>query len=642
MTVEANQRLHGLDAVRGLALVAGVVLHAAMAFLPGPQLWMVVDASRSTTLSVGFFVIHMARMTVFFVLAGFFARLVFHRAGWQGFIRNRALRIAVPLVLAWPLVWFGILAVVGAASPGDSGGIPSISAATFPLTHLWFLYVLLWLYAGVIVTRALVIAVDRSGRVRRAIDAATRAVMQPWAPLLLAIPVTWALYQHPYWFVWFGVPTPDTGLLPNRAALITYGAAVAIGWLVHRQANVLLPRTRRYAGVFLALAVAAAVYCLATTSLTPLLAPAPFGAGKLQFAAVYAVGLWSWAFALIGLGLRFFDTASSMRRYLADASYWIYIAHLPLVAALQLLMRDWPLPWPVKFAALLVATFVPLLLSYHYLVRPTAIGALLNGRRYPRRPPHPTSTPDRRIMKSLSLLLLLPAALHAQTVTTPAPLPLETVITRHAAAYGPIQQFQTRRVTMRVTGMAPFEIPVTSDAMRPNLLLKKVTLQGAVQLTGYDGRTAWRVDPFVSADGKPTDVPAAELADFMDETDFDGALVDAARKGNKLRYVGPKVVAVAGKQTAVHVVELTQPGGRKALVHIHATSFREVLRTQTRTVMGNPMSMAITPSDYRTVQGVTSPYLMEIAVEGLPEPIRLRVDKVEFGVPMSRAQFARP
>ena len=63
MTNEINQRLHGLDAVRGLALVAGVVLHATMAFLPGPQLWMVIDPSRSTTLSVTFFVIHMARMT---------------------------------------------------------------------------------------------------------------------------------------------------------------------------------------------------------------------------------------------------------------------------------------------------------------------------------------------------------------------------------------------------------------------------------------------------------------------------------------------------------------------------------------------------------------------------------------------------
>ena len=58
---------------------------------------------------------------------------------------------------------------------------------------------------------------------------------------------------------------------------------------------------------------------------------------------------------------------SPTRRYLADASYWIYLAHLPLLLGLQLLMRDWRLPWPVKFVLLLGTTILLLLLSYHWL-----------------------------------------------------------------------------------------------------------------------------------------------------------------------------------------------------------------------------------------------------------------------------------
>ena len=245
-------------------------------------------------------------------------------------------------------------------------------------------------------------------------------------------------------------------------------------------------------------------------------------------------------------------------------------------------------------------------------------------------------------MKSLPLALLLPTMLSAQTVVAPAPLPLETVISRHIAAMGPVQQFQTRRVSMRVNGMAPFEIPVVAEAMRPNLLLKRVNIQGAEQLTGYDGRNAWRVDPFASSSRKGVDVPEAELTDFLEETDFDGPMVNAAAKGHRLRYVGPRVVAVAGKQTPVHAVELTQANGRQAVVHLHATSYLEVLRTQTRDVMGTSMAMTITPSDFRTVQGVRTPFLMEIAVAGLPAPIRLQVDKVEFGVVLDRKQFGRP
>lgn len=641
MSDATMQRWHGLDAVRGFALVAGVLLHSAMSFLPGPQMWVIADTTRSTALSVGFFGIHMARMTLFFVLAGFFARLVLHRNGWRAFVRNRAMRIALPLVVFWPLVWFGILLVMGAATPGEGSGIPTLTVATFPLTHLWFLYLLLWLYAGVLLVRALVLVIDRRGVLRRAIDRVTNLVAHAWAPLVLALPVAWALYAHPYWFHWFGVPTPDTGLLPNRAALVTYGLAVAVGWLIHRQRDVLLPRLDRQWPWFFGLGLAALVACLALTSTTPLLAPAPFGAAKLRYAAIYAVGLWGWAFGLIGAALRFLGAPSPARRYLADASYWIYIAHLPLVMALQHLIRDWALPWYVKFPLLVGATMVVLLFAYRWLVRSTWIGALLNGRRIARRRPTPV-TSGTVLMKTLTLLFLAPALLSAQRAVAPAPLPLDTVIARHLAAIGPIDRLQTRRAVMRVTGMAPFEIPVTVDAMRPNLLLKQVTLQGAVQRTGYDGRRAWRVDPFASASGKATDVPAAELEDLMEETDFDGPLVGAAAKGNRLRYVGPRVVEVQGVATPVQVVELTLANGRQALVHFDARSFLEVLRTQTRPVMGSRMAMTITPGDYRLVQGIRVPFVMEIAIAGMPTPIRIAFERVEFNVAMERAQFARP
>jgi uncharacterized membrane protein len=73
-----HDRLHALDAVRGFALLAGVVLHAAMSFLPGFAITglPIVDSSPSATLGVAFFVIHMFRMSLFFFIAGFFGRLL--------------------------------------------------------------------------------------------------------------------------------------------------------------------------------------------------------------------------------------------------------------------------------------------------------------------------------------------------------------------------------------------------------------------------------------------------------------------------------------------------------------------------------------------------------------------------------------
>ena len=82
MAETSNERLHALDAVRGFALIAGIVFHASVSFLAGPKgvpLWIVTDSQPSVALGVIFHVLHIFRMTTFFLIAGFFAHLTFHR-----------------------------------------------------------------------------------------------------------------------------------------------------------------------------------------------------------------------------------------------------------------------------------------------------------------------------------------------------------------------------------------------------------------------------------------------------------------------------------------------------------------------------------------------------------------------------------
>jgi peptidoglycan/LPS O-acetylase OafA/YrhL len=87
------------------------------------------------------------------------------------------------------------------------------------------------------------------------------------------------------------------------------------------------------------------------------------------------------ALGLIGLFCRLFPHPLPAVTWLADASYWMYLVHVPLVMAAQWLVRLWPLPAEVKFV-LILAMVTPLLLaSYRWCVRYTAIGSLLNGPR---------------------------------------------------------------------------------------------------------------------------------------------------------------------------------------------------------------------------------------------------------------------
>lgn len=366
-TLAAGQtRLHGLDAVRAFALLLGVILHATMSFLPGPQVWLVDDRQSSLFLSTAFFVIHMLRMLTFFLIAGYVARLSFQKLGAGGFFRDRAVRIGVPLVLGWIVLFPALMAAADIPVAGWS-----VTFGSFPLAHLWFLYLLGTFYLALAVVHPLL--GHAGGRI-------THLLLQPWAVLVLAAPLGLSLYLYPYWVMWFGIPTPDRGFVPSLPSVLGFGGAFLFGWMTASRPDAPGIWARRWP-LNLALACVCTVFCLAQTGLAPLLMPVPQGSAKLMFAASYSVGAWSWALALAGIGHRFLGKHSPARRYLADASYWIYLVHLPLVVLLQNAVAQLAWQWPLKMLLILAVAFAVMLATYALLVRRTVVGVVLNGRK---------------------------------------------------------------------------------------------------------------------------------------------------------------------------------------------------------------------------------------------------------------------
>jgi peptidoglycan/LPS O-acetylase OafA/YrhL len=390
----SNERLHALDAVRAFALLLGVVFHAGFSFIPGmiPGVWAAVDASPSATLAAVLFTSHMFRMSLFFFIAGFFARVMYRRKGARGFWSDRLRRILLPLIAGWIVlfpaiaaVWiWGITRTFDGKIPSPPPNPPPPPPGAFPLTHLWFLYYLLLLYVAVLACRAAIVALDRRGAFRRVADAVVGgAVRSGFAAALLAFPVAAALVNRQGWIAWFGIPTPDQSIIPQWTSLTSYGMAVAFGWLVNRQADLLLVWSRQWP-FHLAAALAATIVCLSIAGTTPPLVPASPGVETLAFASSYALGIWCWNFGVIGAAVRLLSRPNERIRYVADASYWIYLVHLPIVAAFQVVVAKLPWHWAIKFSFVLAASLILLLGSYKYLVRSTVIGAMLNGRRYPR------------------------------------------------------------------------------------------------------------------------------------------------------------------------------------------------------------------------------------------------------------------
>ena len=122
-----------------------------------------MDTSRSEVISGGAYILHIFRMTIFFLLAGYFARMQTHRLGMGRFALDRLKRIGLPLVIFWPIlmacfialaIW-GLATMNGGAIPADTPPPPPMTLQTFPLTHLWFLYALMLLYVAALTLRLL-------------------------------------------------------------------------------------------------------------------------------------------------------------------------------------------------------------------------------------------------------------------------------------------------------------------------------------------------------------------------------------------------------------------------------------------------------------------------------------------------------
>ena len=393
-------RLHGLDALRGGALLLGVVLHAAMAYTPMPM-WVVADSQTSPVASATFFAIHIFRMTAFFLIAGLFAHMMLGRRGPVGFLRDRLLRIGGPLTVFWMPVLAAIIAVLVWVAVINNGGTmpdgpppPPLTVETFPLTHLWFLWVLLIFYAGMLVLRAPFAVLDRKGGWGRVADRLTGVVVSPLTPAILAVPLAVALYQTPNWIPFFGIPTPDHGLVPNPAALTAFGIAFGVGVLLNRRRDLLTRIERLWVPFTLMAATAGTAAYIFSGGVAPSMLPITDPQARAGMAALYAFAVYSGALAAMALALRFASGVSSVRRYLADASYWIYIIHLPLVMVGQVLLLGLDWPWFTKLAVLIGSVTGISLVTYELLVRHSFMGRWLNGRRVPwRRPADPATAP---------------------------------------------------------------------------------------------------------------------------------------------------------------------------------------------------------------------------------------------------------
>lgn len=238
---------------------------------------------------------------------------------------------------------------------------------------VWFLWFLVWL---ILLFVAYAAAAERAGwRVL------THPLVVSQRNLMWLVPLT----VIPAWFMrsGHGVFGPDTsmGILPMPHVLVYYGLFFGLGVLYFEGEDDRLGRAWRWTFPISLLLVfpIAFEFATGTFALREKLLPAAYHrAVSVVFQALYA---WMMSFAWIGIFRSFLSQERKSIRYMSDASYWFYLAHLPLVIIAQNAVCRWPLPAVLKFLMICLLVTLILLVSYEKLIRYSFIGRFLNGRR---------------------------------------------------------------------------------------------------------------------------------------------------------------------------------------------------------------------------------------------------------------------
>lgn len=391
MSIQSNTRLYHLDAVRSFALLLGIAFHTALSFMPIFIGWAVMDISTSDVLPYFVLVSHSFRMALFFMIAGYFSHMTLRKRGTRPFIQSRLMRVGVPFLVAWfvlrPLLVSGW--IMGAeAMRGDANienalvnGFASLGELPQGLligTHLWFLYYLLIISACVVAFRFLIgLHKPTKYRLTQFTDNLIQRISSPpWFLIIMAIPTAMGLCFMQNW----GLDTPDKSLIPHIPTLLVYGGFFMFGWLLERKSTN-IDAFARISFVKICLCIVSIAGTIYLEGFQGNFGHPQFQLLKAGFMLSYALMMWTLISLSIGLCKKCLHKPNKLVQYISDASYWLYLVHLPIVIWLQVAFSELPYHWSVKFLSIFIITLGISLVIYDLAVRSTFIGAVLNGKR---------------------------------------------------------------------------------------------------------------------------------------------------------------------------------------------------------------------------------------------------------------------
>jgi hypothetical protein len=163
-------------------------------------------------------------------------------------------------------------------------------------------------------------------------------------------------------------------------------------------------------------------------------------------------------------------------------------------------------------------------------------------------------------------------------------------------------------------------------------------VQGLTYMQGYDGQTAWRINPFQGRKDAET-MSADEARSMADSSRIDGVLQDSRKDGSTIAYLGRENF----DGTSAYKLKVTQKDGDEFTYLLDPDTFLEIKMTEVRRIRGAPQTTETELGDYEKVDGVYFPMSLESWSQGQAnQRQRVLIESAEANPPVTPALFAQP
>ena len=182
------------------------------------------------------------------------------------------------------------------------------------------------------------------------------------------------------------------------------------------------------------------------------------------------------------------------------------------------------------------------------------------------------------------------------------------------------------------------QLPFLLEMKRPHKSRVEIQFDGKTSVQVYDGSNGWMMRPYLNRDDWEPFSPD-QAKEEAGNPGLDGPLLDFATKGTKVELESVEPV----ESRDAYKLKLTMKSGDVRHVWIDAQTFLDVKVEGTpRRMDGLMRTVWVYQRDFRSVQGLMVPFVLETAVDGYKDTHKMVIEKVGLNPQLDDSLFVRP